>query len=236
MPDSLAIVAEQSETQLALYDAMCTAIAAAYQVDEIMTIRDKARLMEAAAKIAGNTEAEDRCYQIRWRAVRRLGQIMAEQKATIGMSTGGRPTEKTGLKTNPVSRLPTLDEAGIDKNLAHTARTLASVPEKQFEAAFTGEGPTIAELVGKSKPQSAPQPERDFKPKKPAARSADSERAMWLWARVRDFERDGVLATSPAACLREMDDFQVEDLVPLIPRVIEWLDQFLALATQQETP
>lgn len=40
-------------------------------------------MYEASAKIAGNTEAEDRRYQIRRRAERRLGQIVAEQKATV---------------------------------------------------------------------------------------------------------------------------------------------------------
>lgn len=76
----------------------------------------------------------DRCYQIRRRADRRLGQIMAEQKATVGFSAGGRPSEKTGSKTDPVSKPASLYDAGIDKHLADDARKLASVPEKQFDA------------------------------------------------------------------------------------------------------
>lgn len=141
MPDSLAIVAEQSEVQIALYDAMCAAIAAAYQVDEIQSIRDKARVYEAAAKIAGNTEAEDRCYQIRRRAERRLGQIMAEQKATVGLAPAGRPSEKIGLSENPISRPPSQSQA-----YAYTDPQSPEELSVARAAALTGPGaPAIAE-------------------------------------------------------------------------------------------
>lgn len=213
------------DAQLALYDAMCTAIAAAYQVDEVQTIRDKARVYEAAAKIAGNTEAEDRCYQIRRRAERRLGQIMAEQKATVGLAKGGAETGvgrrgNAGPSATRIDTPPTLAEAGIDKHLADDARKLASVPEEQFETAFSGGGrPSVAEITGKPKP---------------AERSGDSTMALWLWGRVLDFERNGTLRADPATCLRAMEDFQIEDVRRVGPHVVAWLNQFLALATEGE--
>jgi hypothetical protein len=47
--------------------------------------------------------------------------MIAAQKATIGLSKGGRP--KTGFLENPVSeKPPSFAEAGIDKNLAHRVR------------------------------------------------------------------------------------------------------------------
>jgi hypothetical protein len=54
------------------------------------------------------------------RAVRRLGELMARQKETVGLAPAGRP-KKIGLNNNPISKSapPTLAEAGIDKNLAN---------------------------------------------------------------------------------------------------------------------
>ena len=52
----------------------------------------------------------------------RIGQLMAAQRDAGMMDVGGRP--KTGLRENPV---PTLADAGIDKNLADRARKLAGV-------------------------------------------------------------------------------------------------------------
>jgi hypothetical protein len=50
-------------------------------------------------------------------AARRLGELIALQKATLGLSagTGGSP-----IKGARVDKKPTLAEAGIDKKLAHT--------------------------------------------------------------------------------------------------------------------
>jgi len=64
------------------------------------------------------------------RAERRVGQLIAEQKKTVGLNEGGRPT-KTGASEEPVK--PTLSDAGIDKKLSARAQKLAAVPEEQFE-------------------------------------------------------------------------------------------------------
>ncbi len=121
-------------TALVRYDAACQAVAAAKSVDEVQELRAKADALRAYGKQAKNRQLEIDAAEIRIRAERRLGELMAEQKATVGVNGGGRPAE-TGLKPNPVSgEAPaTLAEAGIDKNLAHRARTYASVPKEQFE-------------------------------------------------------------------------------------------------------
>src|SRR5262245_29846333 len=46
-------------------------------------------------------------------------QQLAEQRETVGLSEGGRPS-KTGLSKDPVSA--SLSDAGIDKNLANRNR------------------------------------------------------------------------------------------------------------------
>lgn len=122
---------------LAHYSAACRALAEAKAVDEVREISAQADAIRAYAKQSKNKQLEVDAAEIRIRATRRLGELMAAQEDTVGLSKGGRP--KTGLKNNPVSEEraqdtpPSLSEAGIDKNLANRARTYAAVPEAKFE-------------------------------------------------------------------------------------------------------
>lgn len=122
---------------LARYEAACRAIAEAKAVDEVKGIRDTAEAMRAAARIAKNKQAEIDMTEIRFRAERRLGEMMAAQREANGFSAGGRPSEKTGSQTDPVSAPPTLAEAGIDKHLADRARKFAAIPEQEFNSTIT---------------------------------------------------------------------------------------------------
>lgn len=65
--------------------------------------------------------------EIRFRAERRLGELMVAQRETVGLATAGRPSSKIGSAADPISRAPTLAEAGIDKHLADRARKMAAV-------------------------------------------------------------------------------------------------------------
>jgi FtsZ-binding cell division protein ZapB len=114
------------------YDAACKALAAAVAVDEVQDIRAKAEAVRAYAKQAKNRQMEVDAAEIRIRAERRLGELMAAQGETVGKATGQL---RRGLELNPREPTdpPTLTEAGIDKNLAHRARTYAAVPKDQFE-------------------------------------------------------------------------------------------------------
>jgi FtsZ-binding cell division protein ZapB len=119
-------------TALTHYDAACKALAEAVAVDEVQDIRAKAEAVRAYAKQAKNRQMEVDAAEIRIRAERRLGELMAAQGETIGKATGHL---RRGLELNPREPTdpPTLAEAGIDKNLAHRARTYAAVPKDQFE-------------------------------------------------------------------------------------------------------
>jgi hypothetical protein len=50
---------------LVRYDAMCRAIDAAYAVDEVKAIHDQAAMLQAAARVAHNVEAETRAPAFR---------------------------------------------------------------------------------------------------------------------------------------------------------------------------
>lgn len=124
---------------LANYDAACKALAAAKAVDEVQGIRAQAEVFRAYAKQAKNKQMEIDAAEIRIRAERRLGELMAAQAQTVGTAAGskGIGTSAGYDQTRTQDAPPTLAEAGIDKNLAHRARTYAAVPEKQFEQLLT---------------------------------------------------------------------------------------------------
>jgi hypothetical protein len=115
---------------LALYAAAKRALVDARSVDEVRGIRNHSEAIRAYAKQAKDREMEADAVEIRMRAERRLGTLMAAQKATVGLNEGGRPS-KTGFSENPVLLKLTLAEAGINENLAHSARQLAAVPERR---------------------------------------------------------------------------------------------------------
>lgn len=118
-------------TALVKYDAACSALAAAKSVDEVKGLRDKAEAMRAYARQAKNRALEIDAAEIRMRAERRLGELIAAQKATFGLNTGAR-----GIGTSAVpkeNRTPTLADAGIDKKLSSRAQKMAAVPAEKFE-------------------------------------------------------------------------------------------------------
>ncbi len=122
-------LAASSGGGLARYEAACRAVAEAKSVDEVKDFRNEAEAMRAYAKQAKNKQLETDAAEIRIRAERRIGELMAAQR-DAGLLPEGRP--KNGLEENPFSKPITLSEAGIDKNLADRARKLAAIPETEF--------------------------------------------------------------------------------------------------------
>jgi hypothetical protein len=116
-------------SQLVKYDAAIAAIAAAKSVDEVLDIRDKADALRAAAKIANNKQAELDMAEIRLRAERHVGEMMKAELAA------GNRQPQGGDKKSKVSKKPliSLDDVGIDKNLANRARKLAEPTKNEFE-------------------------------------------------------------------------------------------------------
>lgn len=115
---------------LVRYDAACKALAEAKAVDEVKKIRDVAEAMRAYARQAKNKQLEIDAAEIRIRAERRVGELIAAQKESGDLRHGGDRKSKDA--TGPLKPI-TLDEAGIDKHLADRARKLAAVPEAEFE-------------------------------------------------------------------------------------------------------
>lgn len=117
---------------LARYDAACRAVAEAKSVDEVKEHLSEAEAIRAYAKQAKNKQLEIDASEIRFRAERRLGELMAAQRDAGLMNNGAA---NAGWKETRVEQAPiTLAEVGIDKNLADRARKYAAVPAEQFES------------------------------------------------------------------------------------------------------
>jgi hypothetical protein len=83
---------------------MCRAIGAAYEVDEVKDIRDKAIALETYARQAKNVEAERQACEIRLRAERKVGQLLkqlAERAASAIRATATGNREKLSRSLRP---------------------------------------------------------------------------------------------------------------------------------------
>ncbi len=86
-----------------------------------LEIRDHAEAMRHAARIAKDRDLEIKAAQIRFRADRRLGELIKAQKETVGLAHGrGRLGEVQRvlyrIGAQKISR-PTLSDVGIDRKL-----------------------------------------------------------------------------------------------------------------------
>jgi hypothetical protein len=120
----------EQNSRLIKYDAACHALAEARAFDEVKDWSDKAAAMQEYAKQAKNKGLEVDAAEIRIRAERRLGELIAEQKVTKGLAKPGRKS----LLSEEGNKTPKLSDAGISYNLSSRAQKLASVPADEFEA------------------------------------------------------------------------------------------------------
>jgi hypothetical protein len=123
------------------YTAARKALALATKVDEVKKLRDQSAAMEVYAAQAKDGELMAYATEIRKRAERRLGELMAAAKAAGEMAKGAKGNPKgRGAKIVRVAEKPahpTLADQGIDKNLADRARKAAALSEVQFETSVT---------------------------------------------------------------------------------------------------
>jgi hypothetical protein len=205
--------AASTVTALVRYDTMCSAIAAAYTVDEVKDIRDRAAALEHYSRQAHNVEAERQCCEIRLRAERKWRQLYdagEKAKGTRGQLSG-REGSGGPLVAPPEENERALSDLGVTKRQAADWAKLAALSDQEFEAALAGpEKPTTNGIITAAFP---PKP-------KPV-----SSEALWLWGRLRDFERDGLLDTDPADVLATMTAEMLDDVRSLAPQVAAWLDR-----------
>jgi hypothetical protein len=159
-------------TELAFYDDMCRAIAAAHSVDEVKDIRDKALAIEIYSRQARNIENGKRAIEIRIRQsggvascwLRRRSQRAEGHPKTPHSITGGF---KAGQRRDEPK---TLTDLGISENQSARWQKLAAVPEDEFEATFAWpEKPSTTGIITahQSDQPKTDQPKTDQRPKRP---------------------------------------------------------------------
>lgn len=198
--------------ELIRYDAMCHAIAEAYEVDEAKDIRDKALAMQAYARQAKNVELERQACEIRLRAERRCGQLLKQMKAEGRMAKGGAPyhaVNRSGYDAEPVEG--SLAEWKITKRQSFDWQGLAEVDDETFEDEVAKPGASTNGILNGQKKQHP-------------VDLVDDE-ALWLWGRLQDFRREGLLDQDPATIGDTMLPHMRETVRELLPEVISWLQR-----------
>jgi poly-D-alanine transfer protein DltD len=92
---------------LTRYDAACRALAEAHRVDEVKSIRDKAIAMQAYAKQAKDSTLITKATEIRMRAERRAGDLLAQ------MAKQGQRAVRKNMKSQPATSK--LSDLGVTK-------------------------------------------------------------------------------------------------------------------------
>jgi N6-adenosine-specific RNA methylase IME4 len=132
-------VQQNASGPLVLYETACRALAQAKSVDEVQDVRDKAEAIRIYARMAKNKDLEVDAAEIRIRAERRLGEMIAGQKETVGLNRGTRGQLRGDVPVGgsapvpPTDDTPTLADMGIDKKLAAHSQKLAAVPQSEFD-------------------------------------------------------------------------------------------------------
>ncbi len=124
-------------TELVRYEAARRALAEAVAVDEVLQIHDQAEALRHAARIARDKDLEIQAAQLRFRAERRLGELIAAQKAAGGLAKGAAEKgwkERCSDEEQRLDRPATLAEAGIDRKLSSRAQRVAELPVEKFDA------------------------------------------------------------------------------------------------------
>jgi hypothetical protein len=213
----------------ALLDRAASALAAAKDSAEVLEARDMARVAYDAAKSAGRLarakqahdtvlsqvyRAQADALMIEARAKMRLAEEYdaAKEAGEVAGHGGNRGNQHVAKVAGP--DLATIADIGLSKQEISDARQIRDaekaepgIAQRALNAMLDrGEEPTKAKLNREI--VNRPKPEKVMNPT-----------ALWLWGRLKDFERDGVLTQDPKFLINEMTEPMRDDVRRLSPLV-----------------
>lgn len=215
-----------SETLPELITKATAALDAARTSAEVLEARDMARLAydtaKSAARIAKAKQAHDtlmmevhrsqaHALAIRARAEMRLAE---EYDAAQDRGEVRGANERTASRPEAVSAA----DVGLSHKEVHEARRLRDAEKAEpgivartiNDMVESGEEPTSAALRRKII-------------ERPTQQRTMDRRALWLWGRLEDFERDGVIDAGAEFLAGEMTPEMRATVRRLVPKVIQFL-------------
>lgn len=122
-------------TALVRYEAARQALAEAKTVDEVKDILDRTEAVRAYARQTKDRTMENDAKEIRWRAQRRLGEMIKAEQAAGRLRKRGRPKDDAdnSVTGTELSGPLGLDDLGIDENLARRSQKYAELDGNSFE-------------------------------------------------------------------------------------------------------
>lgn len=219
-----------TETLPVLIDRATAALDSARSSAEVLEARDMARLAYDAAKsanrIAKAKQAHDsiisdvhrsqaHALAIRARAEMRLAEEYdaAQDRGEVAKHGGGRNFNVPARNVET-----TAADLGLARKDIHEARQFRDAEKaepglikRSLDAMIErGEEPTRAAL------------KREVI-ERPATKKVMNPKALWLWGRIKDFEREGVLRQEPCELFSEMTEPMKAEVRSALPAVIAFL-------------
>jgi N6-adenosine-specific RNA methylase IME4 len=131
-----ALVPAQPTGQLLSVEKARQMLVQSRSVDEVRDVADKSKAVALYLRTKNaSLESQNDAAEIHLRAIRRLGELVAEMpKAKGAIGTAGPGRGKRGTDERPrLAQPPTLAEQGIKKQDAAKWQQLAKIPDKKFE-------------------------------------------------------------------------------------------------------
>jgi hypothetical protein len=146
------------------YDRMVVAIAECQEVDELVDVRNRSQALQKYSAAAKHYESELRAMDVRIRASRRAGELLAEgQKhgeiAVQGGDGSNQHAKKQTSSATTFAKPKTLDQLGISRDQSSAWKELAGIPQKEFEEQLpskTHKRTSEKEVVRNSRPKPDP--------------------------------------------------------------------------------
>lgn len=210
----------------ALVRSAAQKLAAAESSAEVLDARDTARVAYDAAKIAGRLAkaktAHDEIIVTVYRAQADALAIESAAKARLADEYDAAQ-ERGEVRANGERSFSSAEKVshsdlGLTGKDIHEARQV-----RDAELADPGiVRRTLDGLVESGQEPTRAAVKRQFSPRPEPVVSND---ALWLWGRLKDFEREGTLGIDPRALLSRMTEPMRADMRRLAPRVREFLEE-----------